>query len=276
MAAFVYTINRGITALFSVVLWPFRSIDPFWAVTVVSLLSGLAMLWIFARVSNQDAIGQVRERIRGNLLGVRLYRHEIGVVLRLQGSILRGMLSYLKLSLAPVAVLLVPVLLILVQLNLFFSLRPLLPGETTIVKIRLPPEQVMQSRPQIAENEAYRIETPPVRMVAEGEIAWRLKSHRPGRHNLAVYIGDRTVSKELVVGDRWGAVSRIRTRDWLDLFLYSGETPLPAEAPLYSIEVVYPSQSVAVLGWEAGWLVLFLVFSLFSAFSLKGLLGVEI
>jgi len=47
------------------------------------------MLWIFGKVSNQDAIHKVRDRIRGNLLGVRIFGDEIGIMFRLQGKILR-------------------------------------------------------------------------------------------------------------------------------------------------------------------------------------------
>ena len=68
----------------------------------------------------------------------------------------------------------------------------------------------------------------------------------------------------------------MRTGSWIDQLLYSGETPLPSGSPLDSIEVVYPAQSLSVLGFETDWLVLFFILSIVFAFLLKGFFGVEI
>jgi len=38
------------------------------------------MLWLFGKVSNQDTIREVRDRIRGNLIAVRLFGDGIALV----------------------------------------------------------------------------------------------------------------------------------------------------------------------------------------------------
>jgi len=42
------------------------------------------MLWIFGKLSDQDTIHEIRDRIRGNLLGIRIFGDEIGTLFRLQ------------------------------------------------------------------------------------------------------------------------------------------------------------------------------------------------
>ena len=101
-------LNRCLVFVFGLLLWPFEGVDPIWPLLLVSLLTGLAMLWVFGRVSKQGRIRQVKKSIQGNLLGVRLFQHNVRVVLGLQGRIFRETLTYLKHSLLPMLVVIPP------------------------------------------------------------------------------------------------------------------------------------------------------------------------
>ena len=57
------------TRLFDGIFWPFMGLDPLWSLTLISFATGILMLWIFGKVSDQDRIKVVRDNIRGNLLG---------------------------------------------------------------------------------------------------------------------------------------------------------------------------------------------------------------
>lgn len=268
--------NRLMTAIFGVLLWPFEGLAPIWGLTAVSLLTGLLMLWVFARVSNQDGIRQSKDRVRGNLLGVRLYQHDVGVVLRLQAKVFRETIRYLNYSLAPVFVLMLPLLLILIQLNLFFSLKPIPVGREAILTVRTNDEGSLLQPVQVADSTAFAVETPPVRVPHLKEVSWRLRAAEAGRHLIRISLGNETLTKEFVVGDGWDAVSPLRTADTLDLLLYSGEPPVPSGGPIRAVYLSYPHQSVNVLGWQANWLVYFFVVSILGAFLLKSFFGVEL
>ena len=92
------------TGLFDLVFLPFLSLDPMWGLTVVSLLVGVLMLWIFGKVSDQNAIGLIRDRIRGNLIGIRLFGDDLGMLFRLQGTIFRQTLTYLRYAMMPMLI----------------------------------------------------------------------------------------------------------------------------------------------------------------------------
>ena len=87
MGALVNLINSVLTPIFDVICWPFRALPPIWALGVISFASGIFLVWLFGKTSDQKRVREVRDRIRGNLIGVRLFQHEIGVVLSLQGKI---------------------------------------------------------------------------------------------------------------------------------------------------------------------------------------------
>ena len=48
--------EQGLTPVFDLVYWPFRALPPMWAMATISLLSGVAMVWIFGKVSDQKTI----------------------------------------------------------------------------------------------------------------------------------------------------------------------------------------------------------------------------
>ena len=96
MAQVVGILNSLLTRLFDALLWPFRGLHPIWALLAVSSVTGLVMLWIFGKVSDQEAVRAVRDKIRGNLIGVRLFGDDIRVMFRLQGTILRATLTIVQ------------------------------------------------------------------------------------------------------------------------------------------------------------------------------------
>ena len=276
MTTLIAILNRLLTNAFTLLFWPFQNLNPVWALLFISFLTGIVMLWVFGKISNQKAIERLRNQIRGNLLGVLLYQHDLKVVLRLHGLILRDTLFYLGHTLLPMLVLTVPLVPVLAQLNLFFSSRPLQPGEAAVVKLRLNDSTEGPAEVNLEGNSAVKVETPGVHIPSEREIAWRIRAAQLGAGQLIFRIGQETVEKEVSVGGRWGAVPERKTSNWLDLLLYPGEAPLESGQRAKSIEVRYQPLSLTVMGWDLHWLILFLILSIAVSFAFKGVLGVEL
>jgi len=269
-------INRGLNLLLGALCLPFQKMDPMWALAWVSLLAGVLMVWIFGKVSNQKSIEAIKEKIRGNLIGVRLFQDDMGVVFRLQGRVLLDALIYMKYALVPMLILMVPVVLIMIQLNLRFSVRPLQPGESAIVKVKTAPEADLKSIVLTA-PEGVSVETPPVKIASENEVAWRVRPDREGAFELAFETGNNTLVKRLDVGPGWGAISAARTgRGLFDMLLWPGEAPIESNQAIRAIEVDYPPLPLTFLGWNMNWLVVFFVLSIVFGFAFKDLLGVKL
>ena len=277
MTTLAQAINATLTLVFDIICWPLQALDPIWAMVVISLVVGLLMVWIFGKISNQDAIKLIRDRIRGNLIGVRLFQNDVRVVLGLQATIMRDTLRFMTHALGPMLVLLVPLVLVMTRLNLRFSARPLRPGEHALVKVQVRDAAVLRGPVHLEPPDGLTVDTPAVRISSGREVAWRIRAGEPGWHSLLVQIGDESIKKELVVGNGWAAVSELRTgRSLWDILLYPGEPPIPRSLSMESIEVNYPSPDLAIFGWNFHWLVLFLILSIAFGFAFKGVLGVEI
>ncbi len=270
-------LNSIFTLLFNALLFPMRPFAPVWGMIFISLLAGLLMLWIYGKISNQAAIKRARTLISGNLLGVRLYRHEVGVVMKLQARIIRDTLVYMKHSLKPMLIMLVPMGFILAQLNLNFASRPLKSGERTLLKVKVRDAETLKGKIELEAPKEIVVETAPVRIASEREIAWRIRADKNGRHQVKIKTNNGEISKEIVSGDQWGAISAIRTGVNLwERFLYPGESAIASNSPFVSVEVKYASLPLTVLGWNVNWLVLFFILTMVFGFALKDLFGVQI
>lgn len=269
-------LNTGLNGLFDLLFWPVSGLPPIWALTLVSLLAGVLMLWIFGLVSNQDAIRTIRDRIRGNLIGVRLFGDDLGVLFRLQWRLIRDNVVFLKYALIPLVVMIVPVMLIIIQVNLRFSARPLEPGQAALVKVTVHDRGVIDRGITLEAPDGVVVETQGVRVVERREVAWRIRAQQAGSFDLVVRGGGEEIAKELRVGEGWGATSTLRTgKSFFDKLLYPGEPPISSGA-IESVEIAYPPLDLSLFGWSVNWLVFFFILSLVSGFAFRRVLGVEI
>ncbi len=271
-------LNKAMTALFAVALGVLQPLGPVIGMTIVSLVVGVIMLWIFAMVSNQDAIRGLKDHIRGNLIAVRIYQDNIALLLRLQGKIVGLTLRYMGHSLLPMIVMMGPVLLILFQLNLWFAKAPLEIGQSALLTVSLSAE----AAPDVLRAVTFEVpegvvsETPPVRVAARNEVVWRIRADAPGDYRLVFTTGGESHEKELNVGGDWRSVSSLRTgRGVWEALLYPGESPLKGGV-IEAIEIEYADETIPVFGFGINWLVMFFVLSIAFGFALKGPLGVEI
>ena len=277
MVTVIDLVNRALTLAFDLICRPFQAAAPIWAMTVISLVTGVTMVWIFGKVSDQTTIKGLRENIRGNLIGVRLFQADIGVVLRLQRRIFGDTFHYMRLALVPMVILLVPTVLIITQLQLRFVARPLKPGEQALVKAYVRDATLLNSTVVLNVPDGVQVETRGIRIPSTREVAWRIRADSRGEHPIAVRIGDHTVETRVVAGHRWGAVPQRRTgRGIWDTLLYPGEPPIPGTHAIEAVEIVYPALDLDMFGWSVNWLAAFLVLSLTFGFAFKDLLGVEI
>lgn len=279
MMSAVAIFNTVLTFLFGLAYEPLKWLGPFWSMVGISWLAGIFMVWVFGKVSNQDAIERTRNRLSAELIGLRLFKDDLRVFFGIQWEVLIWTLRYLRHSLVPMLILMGPTMLILIQLNYHYASRPLRVGEQTLVKVKLRDPSVLARGTEItlAAPDNLKIETAGVRIEELKEVSWRVRGASPGRFELTVSAGNEKITKTVAVGGRLEGVSSVRTgENALSALLYPGETAIPAHSAIESIEILYPELHISVLGRNINWLILFLVLSLVFGYASKGFLGVEI
>lgn len=252
------------------------SLPPIIVLSVFSLITAVLSLLIVRWTSNQQAIRRVKDRIGARVLEVRLFSDQPSVVLRAYFNLLGDTVLYLRYALVPLLILFAPFLLLYGQLEARFAKTPVEPGEDFLVtanfqaadsllhtKLSLPPE--------ILETD------PPVRVPRLGEIDWKLQGRRAGAYDIHVDLQGQQFSKRVVIGTGLAEIvaERVHGGFWRQI-VSPGELPLGAGSAVSQIRIEYPPRFFAVGGWQIGWIVPYVFFTLAAALLLKGALGVEI
>lgn len=274
-----WTLMNILGRIFDVLLYPFKGLHPVVGLIAISIVTGVVMLVIFGKTTNQAALRRVKGLIVASIIEIWLFKDRPGLMLGAAGRIMRHDLSYLRYSLAALAFVIVPVLLIMVQLGVRYSHRPLHPSEEVMVVAKLDGGvSAAGSDLALVAPDGLEIVTPALRIEDDGEINWRIRAEKPGTYDLVLKASGFEATKQVVVENSFMSLAPIRSKamSW-DFFLYPAEKPLPKESPLKSIKLSYPQPPLGVF-WALFpvWLWIFFVVSLAAGFALKGVFRVEV
>jgi hypothetical protein len=275
----MWTFNRIIGKIFDLLFIPFRDMNPWVGMAIISFLTGLLMLVIFRYTSNQKGIKKVKNTIKAHLLELRLYKDSLGLSMKAQGNILLANLKYITHSFKPLLVMIVPVVLILIQMNFWFGYESLKPGEQTLLKVKLGEGyNPLQTKLALETDADVVIETPPLRIEEYGEVNWRISSRKRGVHHIHVVIGGERISKTIATDTK--SLSKLspikRRKKLLDELFYPVEAPIKKDSPVKSVEILYPAKSMNLFGLNIHWLIAYFALSILFGFSFKGIFKVEI
>jgi hypothetical protein len=231
---------------------------PFLTLAAFSAAAGILILWIFKLTSNQGALKATRRRVMSHLLAMRLFAAEPSVVLRSQFRLLAWNLRYIALLLPPFVAVAIPLYFAWDSMDALWGRAPLAPGDTAIVTAKLranaPPVQLIAPA-------WLAIETPPVRILAENSVVWRVRVRRAGSGEVGVRAGSEI------------ARQRMEARPGLH---YLGERSTRPRGPVEWVEVRYPGAQPGVLGVHASWIVWFCAISTLAALALRGKMRVTL
>jgi len=235
----------------------------------IGFLAGVGMLWVFRRISNQEAIRKTKSRLWACLFELRLFTDEPALVWRAQRDLLVTNARYMGLMLLPALVLTLPMILLCGQLECFYGLAPLALGERSIVTVQMKqPFDLQTPPPSLQAPDGIVVETPAVRVVSERQVSWRIRALRGTSGSLRVVLPEGTVEKKIETGPGIRYLSDRRVSSITDLLWHPAERRLPT-GPVEWIEVRYPSKTMHWLGLDLHWLVWLLLISMASALVLK-------
>ncbi len=253
------------------------SVLPAWsAITFFSALLGFSVLFVYKHTSNQRAIGAIRDKIKADLLAVRLFKGNIPLAVSSQARVMLSSLGLLGHSVVPLLVMIVPVGLILVQLGMWYQAGPAEIGKHPVVvkmklKASLSPELAIMLKP----NADMADLAGPVQVVSRNEIFWKIQPLAAGQTRLQFQVGDQVVEKLLSAGNGFMRISSKRPgMNWQDMLLYPLEPPIEDNSAVDSIEILYPQRKSHVYGTN-WWLIYVFSVSMLFAFLLKPFLKVS-
>jgi uncharacterized membrane protein (DUF106 family) len=266
-------LNAALRLVFDLALRPFAALSPIVSLLVVSLVVSAFMLVVFKRTSDQARLDAVKRQIHAGLFEIRLFSDDLRAIFRAQLEILRHNLTYLRLSLVPMAWIMPPLVLVMAQLQFHYGYEGLHVGQAALVKADLRPGSWGSGRPsaRLDAPPGLKVETEPVWIPSQSQLAWRVVAEREGDFELAVDVaGASRATKSVRVTRNVVRLSPVRVDAGLvSQLLYPAEPPLPSDSAFRAIHVSYASRDVSVLGFSLHWMIPFFALSILFAFVLR-------
>jgi len=238
-------------------------------------LSSLLVLVVYRLISSPERIRNAKQRIKANILAIRLYKDFGAAMLTAFLKSLWHTLKYFGLNLIPLLVLFPVLFLLFVQMDIRYGMRPFRVNEAVQVKARFN-DAIDRLDIELVPSPYYRPLMNPVFVSALNEVNWKVAALRPGQALLLVRVDGRMQNKSLIIGDQQTALSnqKMRRSNWAH-FLYPAEERLSAQGKLESISLQYPGCDVSFLGLRGHWLFYYIVLMLIFVLALKKRFGVE-
>ncbi len=266
-------------------LWPFERLSPVWGLTIISIISGVVLLLVYGKVSNQKAIKKTKGKIYGHILEAILFRHDLKTSLKAQGGMFSSGLKYFVLAVPPIIILMIPCLAVLAQLNLRYNSEPLNPGEHAIFEVTLTDPTTLFDVTLKTPKGVHS--TPPVRNIDTNQISWRLDvdtqvSYSSADNLLTIESSDKTLTTPIVIGNNHrnkdhGKIASQSYSSWWWRFFYPSDTILKETQDVFKeTSLTYPDSSYNFLGMQSHWLVIFAIVSILSGIASSRLFNVEI
>jgi hypothetical protein len=266
-----------VTFLVGLVLTPFRRLPTIIGIALLALLTAVFALLIYKKFSNQEGITRTKKRIFGHFFGIYLFRDDLGRIIGQFGQVLGGVLRYLTYALPPLVLIIIPIGLLCIQMQLYYGYRTPEPGEAVNSAAGFEPgANLLALAPVLSAPSGLRVETPPVRIPAREETAWRLRVEKEGDYPLSFRAGETEFEFPLRADPVLDPIYPLAGREsFLHSLLYPGGPTVPGESPFRSIRIDYPARAVPFLWFETHWSIVYFILALVFGLLLKKPLRVD-
>ncbi|MCP5101824.1 MAG: hypothetical protein GY950_00510 [bacterium] len=280
----IQKINYFITRVFDVILYPFGFINEFWGILFLSIFMSFFVLVIYKYISSPTGIKNTKDKIKANILAIRLYKDFWKVILASFFKSLFYIFKYFTLNIVPLLVI-VPILFpAFVQMDIRYGLRPFQVGEEIVIKAAFS-QDPNNLDIQLHENGNFKPKMNPVyingfrdddKKEPIKEVNWKVNAVEEGTAAIKITAADRTFEKSLLVGKFRGALcnEKYRESSWWH-FIYPSEALFPGAGELEEIHIRYPGRNVSFAGIEMHWLIINLVLVLIIVLAFRKRFGVE-
>jgi hypothetical protein len=229
-------------------------------------------------VSNPDKIKDAKDKIKGYILAIRIYRDHWKVLLLSFFKSLFYTLKYFALNFGPILFILPILFFVFAQMEMRYGYRPFKHGEETIIKIKFNNSIDIDDLNIKIKNRLPMKTEFPVFINALNEIDYKMKVVSDKTDFLRIIINDREYKKRISIDTKNHSkalgIKKYFESSWAT-FLYPSEYEKIDNSEIKSISVKYPPYRIDFLGTHWHWLIHYLLWTLIIVLALKNRFGVE-
>lgn len=276
LAQLITWINYPVNIFSKHLLAPIGMLPGWLSNTIISSVTGVFLIVIFKYTSNQKAIGKIRDGIKADMLAMRLFKDNIGVVFSSHAKIGAGAAHLLLYSIRPMIIMSVFVLLLLAQMGVWYQARPLHPGEDTIVTLKFNNNIPSPPDVDIEEIKGAEIITGPVHISSKQQVLWKIRALAKGDYLIKFRIDHTRMNKNLTIGNNFMRLSSMRPGwHFFDILIHPIEKPFNKASKVQYISIDYPDRK-SIFSGTNWWVIYFFMTSMVFAFIFKPIFKVKI
>ena len=268
MTPAINTVGQLFGALFDGLMVPLQALSLGWSLAIISTLMGAVMLVVFKYTGDPDLLFTSIKRMQAYMMEMRLFDREPKLVFKAMGKLFWWNAKSILALLGPMLWVTVPMLLLFFQMEHYYGMRPVEPGESAVVTVKFKNADKLDGPVVLESGSGAEVETKPVLAPRRDLASWRVKGLEEGAHTLRLQVGEATYDKSFHVGTERVRVSKRRAYAGPDALVYPVE-PRLQKGPVAWIDVRYPTTDTPWLGTEMHWLLWLVIVSLVGALGVR-------
>jgi len=256
-------VNHAATSIFDILLTPLELMGQMTALILVSGIFGILALIIFKHISWQAGIKGAKDKIKGDMIAIRLYQDDLAVVSKSVGKVFLRNFQYLGLNFGPILPLLVPFILVAAQFVVRYAFEPVpvteLEGQTSAELMSGRGLMIEVAMKDGREGEAMKLTleypegiepiTPLVRNADEGVAFQEVIATQSVEGEILFRVdGKDAGAKQIVAGDERARMMQPErvSSFWLS-WMWPAEDTFGADNPIGHVTFAYPLRSYPFL-----------------------------
>jgi hypothetical protein len=263
------TLIHGLRTGIEYGLLPFDALPAFWALTLLSVVSGAFMLWVVGKTTPQRRVEIARARMASAIYEMRLFLDSPVRIVRSQVRMLGWSFAYIGYMLPAFAILTLPLGLLFLHMEARYGQAALPAGVPIVITVSMEPGSDLAGIAPGELPQGVRVTAPPLRVVDESRVYLRAVIDQPGTYALPVRVGNAVVEKRLVADPAATEMNAERCRGACLLASYGDEDPLPGDLGIASIAVEHPDADQAWVPLGMPWWLYWLLVATVAALALR-------
>lgn len=242
------------------VFLPLLERSPFLGILILSLIISLIIVLAYKYFTNQEAMKQIKEQQKEYQRRMKELKNSPEEAMKIQKEAMSKNFEYMKHSFKATFITIIPIIIIFGWMNSHLLYEPIYPGEAYSVTATFAAGLVGET--ELIADEGTELLSP-AKQPINSEASWTLKS-TAGEHFITVKAGTTEQTKKVLI------TTELKTEQPLSLFRHSD---------IEQIRVNYKKllplgPAISILGWQPGWLGVYIILSIVFSIVLRKVLGV--
>lgn len=255
------------------ILIPFDYLGSFWGLTILSLLSGVGMLWVVGKTTPQKRVEHARNQMDSAVYEIRLFLDYPKRVVVSLGRLMLNSVFYVLYMMPAFVILAIPLTVMYLHLDTRHGMEAIATNEDFVVSIELA-NGVDGRSLAVTPSEGLEITAPPLYVANKKAVYLRAKASKVGELMLSLDLDGHTLTKTIVTDPTATQMTPDRSSGLNAWLSYGPEATL--DGPITAISITHEPRDRDYLGITMPWWLWWLLLMMIAAFGLKKQLGVTL